>query len=482
MATTSRTTGCGSSARAATRRWPRRPRSRSRCGCCAGCPPAEVARSFLVSEADDGRADHPGQEEDRQPRGIPYRVPAAAELPARIDGGARGGAPAVHDRAHRAGGRRPAPRRPRRALAATSPGCCARCCPTDAAGGRPARADPAHRRPRRRDPHRRRRRAGAARRSGPLGLGPRPRSPRGSRWSAEALRARPPSRFALQAAIAAVHAEAPSWAATDWAEIVGLYDVLLAPWPSPVVALNRAVAVGFAAGPGGRAGRTGRAGRRAAAGRLRLPRRGARRLPAPPRSSRRGPDGVRRGVAPDRERGGTPIPDRPPCHTGAVIDVAPMPPPTGHGSGRSTLRALPPAMRRSSPRRRSGDAWNARASARPPLRRAYGRADLRLGRGDAGVRPPRVRRRRRAQRVRRSGCGRSRRRPALLATLIASDRGGRDLDDLTSGIFPENAASLTLHERLGFRRVGVRERIGCHRGVWRDVVLVERRSRVTGRS
>jgi RNA polymerase sigma-70 factor (ECF subfamily) len=65
----------------------------------------------------------------------------------------------------------------------------------------------------------------------------------------EALRRRPPGRFALQAAIAAVHAEAPSWEATDWAEVVGLYDALLEVWPSPVVALNRAVAVGFAFGP-----------------------------------------------------------------------------------------------------------------------------------------------------------------------------------------------------------------------------------------
>jgi predicted RNA polymerase sigma factor len=46
-----------------------------------------------------------------------------------------------------------------------------------------------------------------------------------------------------------VHAEAPSWDDTDWAEIVGLYDVLVLVWPSPVVALNRAVAVGFARGP-----------------------------------------------------------------------------------------------------------------------------------------------------------------------------------------------------------------------------------------
>ena len=65
----------------------------------------------------------------------------------------------------------------------------------------------------------------------------------------EALRRRPPSRFALQAAIAAVHAEAPRWEDTDWGEVVALYDVLSDVWPSPVVALNRAVAVGMAAGP-----------------------------------------------------------------------------------------------------------------------------------------------------------------------------------------------------------------------------------------
>jgi RNA polymerase sigma factor (sigma-70 family) len=64
-----------------------------------------------------------------------------------------------------------------------------------------------------------------------------------------ALRRRPPGRFALMAAIAAVHAQAPSWDATDWGEIVGLYDVLVEIWPSPVVALNRAVAVGLAQGP-----------------------------------------------------------------------------------------------------------------------------------------------------------------------------------------------------------------------------------------
>ena len=65
----------------------------------------------------------------------------------------------------------------------------------------------------------------------------------------EALRCSPPGRFALQAAIAAIHAEAPSWSDTDWPQIVVAYDALLARWPTPVVALNRAVAVGMAHGP-----------------------------------------------------------------------------------------------------------------------------------------------------------------------------------------------------------------------------------------
>ncbi|MBE8592957.1 RNA polymerase sigma factor [Pseudomonas sp. MAFF 301449] len=55
--------------------------------------------------------------------------------------------------------------------------------------------------------------------------------------------------YCLQAAIAAVHAEAPSAGATDWPQIVGLYDVLLRAWPSPVIELNRAVAVAMRDGP-----------------------------------------------------------------------------------------------------------------------------------------------------------------------------------------------------------------------------------------
>jgi RNA polymerase sigma-70 factor (ECF subfamily) len=64
-----------------------------------------------------------------------------------------------------------------------------------------------------------------------------------------ALRAGPPGRFTLQAAIAALHAQAPSYAETDWPQILTLYDELLRIWPSPVVALNRAVAVAMVDGP-----------------------------------------------------------------------------------------------------------------------------------------------------------------------------------------------------------------------------------------
>ena len=81
-----------------------------------------------------------------------------------------------------------------------------------------------------------------------------------SRWDAaaiaegrglveRALAARPVGSYALQGAIAAVHADAASADATDWNEIVGLYDVLLRMAPSAVVALNRAAAVGMRDGP-----------------------------------------------------------------------------------------------------------------------------------------------------------------------------------------------------------------------------------------
>ncbi len=68
---------------------------------------------------------------------------------------------------------------------------------------------------------------------------------------------------------------------------------------------------------------------------------------------------------------------------------------------------------------------------------------------------------------------------ALLRALIdESERKG--IWTLQAGIFPENSASIALVKSCGFREVGVRQRLGQMNGVWRDVVLVERRSKVVG--
>jgi L-amino acid N-acyltransferase YncA len=64
---------------------------------------------------------------------------------------------------------------------------------------------------------------------------------------------------------------------------------------------------------------------------------------------------------------------------------------------------------------------------------------------------------------------------ALLAAVVTSaDRGG--IWTIQTGIFPENQASVRLHQACGFRVVGVRERLGRLHGRWRDVLLLERRS------
>jgi L-amino acid N-acyltransferase YncA len=68
---------------------------------------------------------------------------------------------------------------------------------------------------------------------------------------------------------------------------------------------------------------------------------------------------------------------------------------------------------------------------------------------------------------------------ALLDALTGSaDAAG--IWTIQTGIFPENTASLRLHAQAGFRAVGIRERIGCHHGRWRDVILLERRSATAG--
>jgi len=71
----------------------------------------------------------------------------------------------------------------------------------------------------------------------------------GLRLVRAALRGGRPGRFALQSAIAALYTEAPTYADTDWGQLRDLYDLLLGVWPSPVVALNRAVVVSMLDGP-----------------------------------------------------------------------------------------------------------------------------------------------------------------------------------------------------------------------------------------
>jgi L-amino acid N-acyltransferase YncA len=66
----------------------------------------------------------------------------------------------------------------------------------------------------------------------------------------------------------------------------------------------------------------------------------------------------------------------------------------------------------------------------------------------------------------------------LTALIAASERDGRWM--LQASIFPENEASVRLHQRCGFRIVGRRERIACQYGRWRDTLLMERRSTTTG--
>jgi L-amino acid N-acyltransferase YncA len=79
-----------------------------------------------------------------------------------------------------------------------------------------------------------------------------------------------------------------------------------------------------------------------------------------------------------------------------------------------------------------------------------------------------------ARQARGQGIGRK-----LLASLVdASEREG--IWTLQAGIFPENTPSVELHKRHGFRIVGVREKLGSMDGRWRDVLLMERRSTVSG--
>ena len=214
--------------------------------CLAGLETPEVARAFLVPPATMAQRIVRAKRKIREAR-IPFRVPTAGELPGRLPGvlrvvyliftegyAASGGPELVRadlaDEAIRLGSD-PAPAAAGRA-----------------GGRRAARAAAAGRRPARRA-HRTGRRAGAARRPGPARDGTAAASRRAAGSSSRRSPAARPGPYALQAAIAAVHDEAADVATTDWPQIVALYDVLAQVAPSPLVELNRAVAVAMRDGP-----------------------------------------------------------------------------------------------------------------------------------------------------------------------------------------------------------------------------------------
>ena len=210
-----------------------------------GLSTAEVARAFLVSEPTMAARITRGKKKIAAAR-IPYRVPAAADLPERVDA-----VLAVLHLLFTTGHTAPAgvdlvrADLVQRALDLTR--MLSRLLPDEAAvdgllalmlltdARRETRVDPDGRLVLLEDQDR--------------DAWDRDAIAEGVRLARRALRRHPPSRYALQAAIAAVHAESPSWDTTDWAKIVVLYDLLIQVWPSPVVALNRAAAVGFAQGP-----------------------------------------------------------------------------------------------------------------------------------------------------------------------------------------------------------------------------------------
>jgi RNA polymerase sigma-70 factor (ECF subfamily) len=209
-----------------------------------GLSSAEIAKAFLVKEATmQARITRAKQKISRS--GIPYRIPRAAELPERID--------AVLDVVHlvytaghtaMAGRELTRPDLARRGIdlarmmrlllpdSADAAGLLALLLLTQAR--EPARVDGAERL--------------VLMETQDRSLWDPSLIAEGLALVPEALAGRT-GRFGVMAAIAAVHVEAERWEDTDWVEILGLYDVLLARWPSPVVALNRVVALAYVSGP-----------------------------------------------------------------------------------------------------------------------------------------------------------------------------------------------------------------------------------------
>ena len=69
---------------------------------------------------------------------------------------------------------------------------------------------------------------------------------------------------------------------------------------------------------------------------------------------------------------------------------------------------------------------------------------------------------------------------SMLLKKLILDSEEHEFWTLQAGIFPENEASIYVHKKLGFREVGYREKIGQMNGVWRDIILLERRSKIVG--
>ena len=210
-----------------------------------GLTTAEIAAAFLVPEPTMAARVTRAKKKIAAAH-IPYRVPGTDRAPGPARRGAHRAAPGVHDRAHGAGRCRPGARRPGGPRPRPGPGA-ARADARRAGGPRAARADAAHRRAPG-HPGRRGRPAACCSptRTGTAGTGR--RCSRGSPWSATCTTAGSAGSACRRRSPRSTRSPRRT-PETRWGRVVALYDALLREWPSPVVELNRAVALAEVAGP-----------------------------------------------------------------------------------------------------------------------------------------------------------------------------------------------------------------------------------------